>query len=91
MNKVWTWFATMPSTNVRIATSLLLALATGVRVVGLGWEPPYTWLGFLVIWAGLDVAQFNSKRTTDSSYVAAKVSGEAPPPEPPQKQPEIGA
>jgi hypothetical protein len=83
---IWRFFAELPSTNVRIAASILMALATGVRVVALGWEPSYEWLGFLVLWAGLDVAQFGVKRTTDAGHVAAKQgippSDEPKPPEP---------
>ena len=56
----------MPSTNLRILCSLAMALGTGTRVVGLGWNPPTEWLGFLVIWAGLDVGQFIGKRATNS-------------------------
>ena len=98
---VWHFLKTMPSTNVRIANSILMAMGTFLlmavtaiiallRGAGDGWEPSEIWLGFLVLWAGLDLGQFMGKRTTDAAYVAAKVSGEAPE-EPPAKQPEIGA
>lgn len=87
----WHLLGTMPSTNARIGLSLLMAAATATRVVGFGWEPATEWLVFLTAWAGLDGLQFWAKRTTDSSFVAAKQSGEVPPTEPPPKQPEIGA
>lgn len=58
------WLERFPTTNARVALSLVLALATGVRVVGMGWTPPGEWLLFLTGWAGLDVAQFGIKRAT---------------------------
>jgi len=98
---IWHLFASMPSTNVRIAGSILMALATCfvmllaalivvLRGVGTSWVPSYEWLGFLVLWAGLDVGQFIGKRTTDATYVTAKQG--LPPAEPPlvPKPPEIG-
>jgi hypothetical protein len=58
------WLSELPSTNARIAVSLLLALATGVRVLA-SWEaPPTEWLVFLAAMMGLDVAQFAAKRAT---------------------------
>jgi hypothetical protein len=35
-----------------------------VRVLASTWEPPLEWLGFLSLWAGLDVAQYRAKRAT---------------------------
>jgi len=99
---VWHFLKTMPSTNVRIASTIMLVIGTfalmALSVIilliqgkpGQGWEPSALWLGFLVALGGLDLAQFGTKRTTDANYVAAKVSGEAPE-GPPPKQPEIGA
>lgn len=72
MDRLWEWLAKMPSTNVRIAATILLALGTGIRVVGFGWDPPLDWLGFLIVWAGLDVTQFSAKRATSTEYVTAK-------------------
>lgn len=60
----WTWIAEMPSTNVRIGVTMVLALATGCKVIAVDWSPPFEWLGFLSLWAGLDVAQFWAKRVT---------------------------
>lgn len=59
----WTWLEKMPTTNARIAVSLVLAIATGVRVL-FDWNPPSDWLVFLTVWAGLDVLQFGAKRMT---------------------------
>jgi hypothetical protein len=100
---IWHFLKTMPSTNVRIAASILAMLGMWFVVLvtatvasiwgrGKGWEPSEILLGFLVIWAGLDLGQFMGKRTTDAAYVAAKQSGE-PPKDPPSepKPPEIGA
>jgi hypothetical protein len=95
----WIWHVvkTMPSTNVRIANSILMAMGTFVlmavtALTGKAWEPSEIWLGFLVLWAGLDLGQFMGKRTTDANYVAAKQSG-IPPKDPPADPtpPEIGA
>lgn len=61
----WTWLATFPSTNGRIFLTLVMALGTAIRVVATGWTPPAEWLVFLCAWAGLDVAQFHSKRVTN--------------------------
>lgn len=66
----WTWIAEMPSTNVRIGATILLALGTGVRVVVLGWDPPESWLLFLTGWAGIDVLQFGAKRMTQKPQPA---------------------
>jgi len=88
----WTFFSTMPSTNVRISASILMAMGTfGLMAVtvmtGKPWEPSEIWLGFLVLWAGLDVTQFIGKRSTNNDYVAAKQG--IPPPDP-AKPPEVG-
>ena len=58
------WLGKVPTTNLRIVVTLALCIATGVRVIGLGWNPPLEWLGALSLWLGLDVAQFYSKRIT---------------------------
>ena len=60
--------AKLPSTNSRIALTLVLAMGTGIRYwVSQGpepWEPNWEWLAFLTAMAGLDVAQFTAKRKT---------------------------
>lgn len=82
----WDFLAALPSTNVRIASSILMALATGVRVVALGWQPPIPWLTFLVAWGGLDVGQYLGKRFSDSDYISAtKGNVPSPPAVPPVK------
>ena len=60
----WTWLEQMPSTNLRILVTIIMAVATGVRVIGTGWTPPDEWLYFLSAWAALDVGQFLAKRAT---------------------------
>lgn len=69
----WTWLAELPSTNVRILATICLAIATGVKVIGWEWEPPIEWLGFLTLWAGLDVGQFWIKRKTYQNGSAGEV------------------
>lgn len=59
----WRWLETIPTTNLRICVTILLAMATGVRVL-FDWVPPNEWLLFLTGWAGLDVLQFGTKRAT---------------------------
>lgn len=87
---IWGLFATMPSTNIRIACTILLMLATGARVVASKWDPGWEWLAFLLASAGLDIAQFSAKRATSTEYVAAQQG--TPPATPPAAppQPEIG-
>lgn len=85
----WDFLTSFPSTNGRIASSILLAMATGVRVVALGWTPPVEWLGFLVAWGGLDVAQYVGKRFSDTDYMSAKQGNVPSPPAvaPPKVEP----
>jgi sterol desaturase/sphingolipid hydroxylase (fatty acid hydroxylase superfamily) len=62
------WLAKLPSTNTRIAVTLVCVLATCVRYVG--WGPPsqewawVPWLVFLGASLGLDTAHFATKRVT---------------------------
>ena len=58
------WIATLPSTNLRIFVTILLIVATCVKVLWTWTAPPLEWLGFLALSAGLDVAQFGVKRST---------------------------
>jgi len=60
----WTWVADMPSTNVRIAMTIVLIFGTGCKVIATGWTPSLEWLGFLLAMAGVDTAQFWAKRAT---------------------------
>lgn len=64
MNKIIDFIAKVPTTNIRIISSIIMALGTWVKVLVIGWEPPIVWLGFLVAWAGIDAAQFAVKRAT---------------------------
>lgn len=76
----------MPMTNTRQAVTFSLMIGTGVVYLALAvkyaviegarqWEPSLEWLGFLLISAGLDAAQFLGKRKTDAAYVAAMQGG----------------
>ena len=58
------WLAKIPSTNLRIVLTIALIAATGVATLIRWSDPPVAWLGFLALSAGLDVAQFHSKRLT---------------------------
>lgn len=79
---------TMPSTNVRIALTLLLVAATGARYLGAGvpsgngWGE---WLAFLAAMGGIDVLQFASKRMTakPEMFAAALTKESTEPPTPP--------
>lgn len=62
----------LPTTNARIAVSLLLATATGIRVLVTWTEPPWEWLVFLGAMMGLDLAQYAAKRLTHHNGEAAK-------------------
>jgi hypothetical protein len=69
----WAWLATFPTTNGRIALSLAMAAATTIRyLASTAWVPSLEWLGFLCIWAGLDVAQYAGKRLTHTEYAVTK-------------------
>lgn len=65
MNWFWKWLADFPSTNGRIAMTLIVFIGTAIRYwTSETWRPSYEWLAFLVVMAGLDVAQFGKKRDT---------------------------
>lgn len=86
------WLKTLPSTNARIAVTLVLCAATTVRY--LGWGTPDEgaegwfgeWLLFLAAMAGIDALQFFGKRTT---YAAPSPDSERAnvPPTPPPREP----
>ena len=54
----------LPTTNARIAATILLVIATGVMYFSTAFVPSYEWLAFLALMSGLDVAAFHSKRRT---------------------------
>ncbi len=64
MKKIVDFIGRLPTTNLRISSSIIMALGTWVKVLATGWEPTVAWLGFLVAWAGIDAAQFTAKRMT---------------------------
>ena len=73
MDKLLKWLGSLPTTQARIAVTLALAIGTAVRYwTSATWVPSLEWLGFLACYAGLDVAQFTSKRFSDTGYVQAK-------------------
>jgi hypothetical protein len=77
--------ARLPSTNVRIAVSLAVVVATAARYLTArdGWEPSLEWLGFLAASLGLDVVQFGVKRRTQNGNGGTDHSPNAPnPPSP---------
>lgn len=64
MQKFIDFMAKLPTTNVRIVSSIVMAFGTWIKVLVTGWEPSLVWLGFLIAWAGIDAAQFVAKRAT---------------------------
>jgi hypothetical protein len=55
----------LPTTNTRIAVTLLIAFGTALRYwLSNDWEPSPAWLAFVAAMSGLDAAQFHSKRKT---------------------------
>jgi hypothetical protein len=68
----------LPSTNARIAVTIILWGLTGLAevvmfLVSRSWsEIPLVWAGLLVTMSGLDSATFLGKRSTHADYVKAK-------------------
>ena len=80
MKRLSVWLATMPSTNTRIAVTLLCVVGTAVRYwASASWEPSDGWLTFLVAMSGVDVLQFHSKRTTQALPPAGTDGPTSPP------------
>lgn len=76
----FTWLASLPSTNARIAVTLLCVLGTAARYwSSASWEPSVEWLAFLAAMSGLDAAQFYAKRVTFKNGGAGNLSGENSP------------
>lgn len=69
------WLAKLPSTNARIALTLVCVLLTAISYC-IAWEAPETgweaWLTFLAAMSGLDALQFGVKRKTDAGHVEAQ-------------------
>ena len=68
-NKFYTLIYTAPTTNLRLLSTLLLSIGTGIRYwaasgVVDSWQPSWEWLAFLAAMAGIDVVQHNNKRKT---------------------------
>lgn len=69
------WLGKLPSTNARIALTLVCVLMTAIayciawRAPESGWE---AWLAFLAAMSGLDAVQFFAKRKTDATHVEAQ-------------------
>lgn len=67
---MWKFIADMPSTNTRIALTLLIAFFTAVRYLLSGvagtpaWEPSRAWLAWIGVMSGIDSLQFYAKRRT---------------------------
>lgn len=78
----------IPTTQVRIVVTLALTIATGVMYFATDFDPSPHWLGFLALMAGLDVAQFHSKRRT--SWTPAVRNGHKPVDEGEADESEIG-
>jgi hypothetical protein len=65
MDTLNAWLSKLPSTNARIAMTLLIVFGTAFKYwVSTTWEPSWEWLSFLLMMSGLDAAQFHSKRKT---------------------------
>lgn len=72
--------ATLPTTNVRIFVTLVVFLATALRYLTdrTNWTPSIEWVGLILGMAGIDVAQFVSKRRTSPEYLTAQNGADAP-------------
>lgn len=72
MKRIREFLATLPSTNARIAVTLLCVFLTGLvywacALLRRDWVPDAGWLTFLVAMSGIDVAQFYGKRVTQQN------------------------
>jgi hypothetical protein len=65
MSRLLDWLGKLPTTQARVAVTLLLCLGTGVKYwASRDWDPALDWLAFLAAMSGLDAAQFYAKRVT---------------------------
>ena len=65
-------FNGISTTNLRIYFTIILALGTAIDYWASGVAPTGTWLAFIGAIAGIDVAQFASKRATHMAEMPAK-------------------
>lgn len=74
------WLGKLPSTNARIALTLVCVFMTAFAYCVI-WEAPKTgweaWLTFLGVMSGLDSVQFFAKRKTDAGHVEAQAKARA--------------
>lgn len=75
MTRLNDWLGKLPSTNARIAVTLVCIALTAISYC-IAWRAPETgweaWLTFLTANAAVDAAQFFAKRKTDASHVEAQ-------------------
>lgn len=72
------WLGKLPSTNARIAVTLLCVFGTAVRYwVSTAWVPSGEWLMFLAGMSSVDGAVFFAKRKTDANHVEAQAKARA--------------
>jgi hypothetical protein len=74
------WLGRFPSTNGRIALTLICVALTAISYC-IAWEAPKSgwgeWLTFLGVMSGLDSVQFFAKRKTDATHVEAQAKARA--------------
>lgn len=70
----WAPLGTFPSTPGRISSSILLAVATGLKAIWIWQPPPWGLVVFICLLAGIDATQYLGKRATDADYQAAKAN-----------------
>ncbi len=64
MSRFQSWLFAFPTTTFRILVSSLVYLGTSVAVLVFQRTPPEPFYWFVLLWAGIDVAQFGLKRFT---------------------------
>ena len=63
LKKLTGWVRDAPTTNIRILTTILLAVGTaGKYFASTEWEPSLQWLSWLALMAGLDIVQKANSR-----------------------------
>jgi len=68
MDRLLEWLGKLPTTQARVAITLVLCMGTGIKVLAAkDWDPALDWLGFLAAMSGLDAAQFYAKRITHTA------------------------